>query len=111
MRENYIQTGIRGSDNRKHIDGDWYSLGIPSNVTLADNVYIDTSYGFAGFHSKQPDALFIDEASGCYDRASFIVGERGKISVGKYCILNGSTIICKDQIPLATIVCWHGEQY
>jgi len=100
MRENYVQTGIRGTDNRKHIESDWYSRGIPGNVTLADNVYIDTSYGFAGFHSTQPDALFIDEASGCYDRASFIVGEAGKISVGKYCILNGSTIICKKQITI-----------
>jgi acetyltransferase-like isoleucine patch superfamily enzyme len=28
------------------------------------------------------------------------VGERGKINVGKYCILNGSTIICKNQITI-----------
>lgn len=100
MRENYVQSGEKGTDNRIRIDGDWYSKGIPSNVRLADNVYIDTSYGFAAFHSTQPDALFIDEASGCYDRASFIVGERGKITVGKYCILNGSTIICKDGITI-----------
>jgi acetyltransferase-like isoleucine patch superfamily enzyme len=100
MRENYIQAGSKGSDSRIHIDGDWYGHGIPSNVRLAHNVYIDTSYGFAAFHSTQPDALFIDEASGCYDRASFIVGEAGKISVGKYCILNGSTIICKKRITI-----------
>ncbi len=100
MRENYVQAGEKGVDNRIHIDGDWYPHGIPSNVRLANNVYIDTSYGFAAFHSTQPDALFINEASGCYDRASFIVGERGKICVGKYCILNGSTIICKAQITI-----------
>ena len=100
MRENYIQAGSKGTDSRIHIANDWYNHGIPSNVRLAHNVYIDTSYGFAAFHSTQPDALFIDEASGCYDRASFIVGERGKINVGKYCILNGSTIICKNQITI-----------
>lgn len=100
MRENYIQTGKIGIDERIHIQDDWYSHGIPSNVRLADNVYIDTSYGFAGFHSKKQDALFIDEASGCYDRASFIVGEDGKITVGKYCILNGVTIVCKEQITI-----------
>lgn len=100
MRENYVQTGMVGSDERIYIQDDWYSHGIPSNVTLADNVYIDTSYGFAGFRSTKQDALFIDEASGCYDRASFIVGEVGKITVGKYCILNGVTIVCKEQITI-----------
>jgi acetyltransferase-like isoleucine patch superfamily enzyme len=100
MRENYIQTGKTGTDQRLHIAGDWYPYGMPANVRLADNVYIDTSYGFAAFHSNQPDAISIDEASGCYDRASFVVGENGKISVGKYCVLNGSTIICKEQITI-----------
>ena len=100
MRENYVQTGIKGLDDRIYIEGDWYSRGIPSNVVLGDNVYIDTSYGFAGFHSKEPDALHIGEASGCYDRASLIVSGEGKINIGKYSILNGTTLVCKSQIVI-----------
>jgi len=100
MRENYVQTGTKGFDNRTYIDGDWYSRGIPSNVVLGKNVYIDTSYGFAGFHSTQPNALTIGEASGCYDRASLIVSGEGKISVGKYTILNGTTLVCKKSITI-----------
>ncbi len=100
MRENYTQIGTLGADNRLHIDHDWYSRGIPSNVAIANNVYIDTSYGFAGFNSTQPEALSIDEASGCYDRSSLIVSEEGKIKVGKFTILNGTTLICKKQITI-----------
>jgi acetyltransferase-like isoleucine patch superfamily enzyme len=100
MRENYTQIGTLGADNRIHINGDWYSRGIPSNVTIAKNVFIDTSYGFAGFHSVKSEALIIDEASGCYDRSSFIVFEEGKIKVGKFTILNGTTLICKKQITI-----------
>lgn len=100
MRENYTQIGTVGEDKRIHIDADWYTRGIPSNVVIANNVFIDTSYGFAGFHSKLKEALFIDEASGCYDRSSFIVGEEGKIKVGKFTILNGTTLICKKQITI-----------
>jgi acetyltransferase-like isoleucine patch superfamily enzyme len=100
MRKNYTQAGNKASDNRTYLDGDWYPHAIPSNVSFAPNVFIDTSYGFAGFRSKRPDALVIDEASGCYDRASFIVSENGKIKIGKFCILNGSTIICNDQISI-----------
>ena len=100
MRKNYTQIGTIGADKRLHIDGDWYSHGIPSNVTIANNVYIDTSFGFAGFHSVQPEALIIDEASGCYDRSSLIVSEVGKIKVGKFTILNGTSLICKKQITI-----------
>ncbi|MEO7293825.1 MAG: acyltransferase, partial [Ginsengibacter sp.] len=81
-----------------YLDNDWYGRGIPSNVVLHNNVFIDTSYGFAGFNSTQQEALVIDEASGCYDRSSFIVSGEGKIGVGKYTILNGATLICKKQI-------------
>lgn len=100
MRKNYTQIGTIGKDKHIHIADDWYSRGIPSNVTVANNVYIDTSYGFAGFHSVQPDAMVIDEASGCYDRSSIIVSEEGKIQVGKFTILNGTTLICKKQITI-----------
>ncbi len=98
MRENYVQTGTKGLDDRIYLDGDWYSRGIPSNVLIEDNVYIDTSYGFAGFRSTQPDAMRIGEASGCYDRASMIVSGEGKITIGKFNILNGTTLVCKKNI-------------
>jgi acetyltransferase-like isoleucine patch superfamily enzyme len=100
MRENYIQAGTTGINRRRYLDGDWYSHGIPSNICMADNVYIDTSYGFAAFHSKQEEGMFIDEASGCYDRSSFVVSEHGKIQVGKFCILNGTSLICNENISI-----------
>jgi acetyltransferase-like isoleucine patch superfamily enzyme len=100
MRENYQQSGERASDGRIYIDGDWYHRGIPSNVVLAPGVYIDTSYGFAAFHSRQPGALTIGQGSGCYDRASLVVAEEGKVQVGKFTILNGTTIVCKKQITI-----------
>ena len=100
MRKNYTQTGIVGSDDRIHIDNDWYGRGLPSNVVLGSNVFIDTSYGFAGFCSEQEEALNIGEASGCYDRSSLIVSATGRIKVGKYCILNGTTLICKKEITI-----------
>lgn len=100
MRKNYSQTGSKGPDDRTYLEGDWYNGGLSSNIRLAQNVYIDTSYGFAAFHSIRQDGLFIDEASGCYDRASFIVAETGKVSIGRFCILNGSTLICKNNITV-----------
>jgi acetyltransferase-like isoleucine patch superfamily enzyme len=108
MRKNYIQAGVRSEDNRTFIENDWYSYGIPSNVNFADNVYLDTSYGFAAFHSEQSEGLFIDNASGCYDRTSFIVGKTGKVKVGKFSVLNGTVIVCNKEVTIGDhcLIAW-----
>lgn len=102
MRENIIQTGIKGEDGRTYIEYDWYSRGIPGNVSFDHNVYIDTSYGFAAFHSLHQKALHLGEGSGCYDRSSFITGLESVITVGKFTILNGTTIICNKNITIGS---------
>jgi acetyltransferase-like isoleucine patch superfamily enzyme len=102
MRENIIQTGVKGQDGKTYIDYDWYNRGIPGNVSYDHNVYIDTSYGFAAFHSMQPKALHIGEGSGCYDRSSFITGQEAIIIVGKFTILNGTTIVCNKSISIGS---------
>lgn len=100
MRKNIIQNAVGAADGRKYIEHDWFNLGIPGNVNLSENVYIDTSYGFAGFHSLLPEGMIIGNGSGCYDRASFHVGPDGKIEVGEFNIFNGSTFICNNHITV-----------
>ena len=100
MRENIIQQLQRGSDQRIYIENDWYPLGLPSNVQLNGNVYFDTSYGFSMFYSGQEEALAMEEASGCYDVVSFMVNHPGKIQVGKFSMLNGTTLICNNHISI-----------
>lgn len=100
MRENIVQPGKRGNNQRIYIDNDWFHQGLPPNVVLSDNVYLDTSYGFSLFHSQQKEALVMEEASGCYDVVSFMLNEEAKISVGKFSMLNGNTIICNKSITI-----------
>lgn len=100
MRKNYAQRGVVGDDNRIHIDNDWYGLGLPPNVSLADSVFVDTSYGYTQFFSEQPNALTLGEGTGCYDRSSIITSQTGVINVGKFVILNGTTLVCKQQITI-----------
>ncbi len=109
MRKNFVQTGRETVDGgRKFIEYDWYSGGIPSNVRLGENVYLDTSYGFAAFHSKREIGFDLGEASGTYDRASFIVGEDGTVKVGSYTILNGTIIVCNDRVTIGNhcLIAW-----
>ena len=102
MRKNIIQKGSRSADGRTYIEYDWFKNGIPENVQLSEDVYIDTSYGFAAFNSSLPIGMSIGKGSGCYDRASFIVGSNGRIQIGEYNILNGSLFICNKNITVGS---------
>lgn len=109
MRKNFVQTGqATARGGRKFIEYDWYSGGIPANVRLGENVYLDTSYGFAAFHSEGEVGFELGEASGTYDRASFVVGENGTVKVGSYTVLNGTIIVCNDQVTIGNhcLIAW-----
>lgn len=102
MRKNIIQSGKKSADGRTHIDYDWFTNGIPPNIKLSENVYIDTSYGFSAFHSQIPEAMTLGKGSGCYDRATFITGVNGSLSIGEFNILNGTTFICNKNITVGS---------
>ncbi len=109
MRKNYSHAGTRAPDNRIYLPDDWFSAGLPSNVVLGNNVYIDTSYGFAAFCSEEKTGLKIKEGSGSYDRSSFIVSKTGSVNIGSYTILNGTNIICKNSITIGNhcMISWN----
>ncbi|WP_299289577.1 acyltransferase [uncultured Mucilaginibacter sp.] len=100
MRENIIQVKEVDKDGRTHVEGDWYSKGLPKNIVLSDTVYVETSYGFSTFYSQDEKGLIIDQASGCYQIVDFIVSEKGKVSIGKFSVINGATIVCNSSITI-----------
>lgn len=85
---------------RTQVAGDWYPLGLPGNVVIGSDVYIDSSYGFAAFHSQEAPGLTVGNASGVYDRAAVVVGPRGRVTVGDFSVLNGTYIICDDRVEI-----------
>ncbi|MEJ7812546.1 MAG: acyltransferase [Gemmatimonadaceae bacterium] len=85
---------------RMYLPDDWYPGGIPSNVVLGRDVYLDSSYGFAAFASEQMPGLTLGDACGAYDRATFVVGPRGRVTVGAYTVLNGTYVICNERVTI-----------
>lgn len=83
-----------------YLEYDWYHGSIPANVVIGKNVYIDTTYSFASFLSKRNPGLILSDACGAYDRAAFVTGPSGRITVGPYTVLNGTYLICNDQITI-----------
>lgn len=88
------------SGERTVLEHDWYAGGIPGNVALGADVYLDSAYGFAPFHSEREPGLTLGDACGVYDRATFMVGPTGQVLVGPYSVLNGVYLICNDRITI-----------
>ncbi len=88
------------SESRPSLPHDWFSRGIPSNVRIGDDVYVDSSYSFDGVVSQECPAIQLGDATGAYDRAGFLVGPHGSVVVGKYTVLNACYLICESRITI-----------
>lgn len=85
---------------RQQLPDDWYPVGIPRNVEVREDAYLDSSYGFAAFNSMRRPGLVLGKASGACDRAALVVGRRGRVTVGAFTVLNGTYIVCDDRVDI-----------
>lgn len=83
-----------------HLEHDWYAGGIPANVRLGADVYLDSAYGFEPMRSRRPSAVVLGDACGAYDRATLAVGPEGEVTVGEYTVLNGVYVVCRERIEV-----------
>lgn len=102
MKNSFSQERFRSHDGRQHIRHDWYAAGIPGNTVLHPTAYLDSSYGFSAFHSEQQPGLTLGTECGYYNRGAFITGRAGRIDVGNYTVLNGTTLICYERISIGS---------
>jgi acetyltransferase-like isoleucine patch superfamily enzyme len=82
------------------LEYDWYGRSLPSNVLIGRDVYIDSAYGFAPFRSERSPGLVLGDACGAYDRATFVVGPGGAVTVGDYTCLNGTYIVANERVTI-----------
>jgi len=100
MNEKIAQVIETRSDGRWYIQDDWYPKALPENLVMEDMVYLDSTYSFACFHSVQPDGFKIGFASGNYLHSHFYVGESGKVSIGRYVILETTHILANEAVTI-----------
>jgi acetyltransferase-like isoleucine patch superfamily enzyme len=82
------------------IPGDWFPASVPSNVMVADDAYLESSYSFEQFRSTVPDAVSIGRGSSVYQGVMFELGEQARASVGQYTLMNGARLICDTEITI-----------
>jgi acetyltransferase-like isoleucine patch superfamily enzyme len=82
------------------IPGDWCADGVPDNVAVHPSAYVETSASFASFRSTLPEAMQIGEGAAAYAGCQFDVGAGGKVTIGRYALLNACLITADELVVI-----------
>jgi acetyltransferase-like isoleucine patch superfamily enzyme len=93
----------------RHIESDWWSQPIPSNVKFGEGFYCESAQIFRMLRSKKPNAVVIGDHVSCYAGCSFAIGENGRCTVGNFTLLNGALIMAEENIEIGShcLVSWN----
>jgi acetyltransferase-like isoleucine patch superfamily enzyme len=91
------------------LPGDWYAGVVPENVVLDETAYVQTSFVFHLYRSRQAAGVEIGRAASVYLGTMFDVGPHGRVSVGEYALVNGARIICEERIEIGdyALISWN----
>lgn len=90
----------KDKNGRLHLKYDWCKGGIPRNVKLGDNMYINTSKGFERVSEIPECSIQIGNQVGFYDQFNLEVGDQGFLKIGDYSMINSARIRCVLSITI-----------
>jgi acetyltransferase-like isoleucine patch superfamily enzyme len=93
---------VRAGAGGARVEHDWFPGRIPANVALGRDVYVDTSYGFATFASERDPGLVLGDATGAYDRASFVVGPARPRDGRRLLGPQRAYVVCHDRVAIGS---------
>lgn len=88
---------------------DWFSGRVPENVSVHPEAYLETTYSFQSFRSRQADAVRIGRGSSIYLGVMFDLGEQARVSIGDFVLMNGARVICDCEITIGdySLISWN----
>jgi acetyltransferase-like isoleucine patch superfamily enzyme len=99
-------TGITAD---RRLPWDWYPGRIPETVTIAASAYVETTFSFLLYRSKQIPGVTIGHGASTYLGTMFDVGPRGRVTLGDYALVHGARIICDEEVAIAdhALISWN----
>lgn len=82
------------------IPWDWHDGVVPTSAILDDDSYVETSYSFLLDRSAPPHGVRVGRGTSTYGGTMFDVGRRGTVTLGRFCMTNGSRFICDREITV-----------
>jgi len=90
--------------SRRQLSNDWCSIGIPSNVHLEPDAYIETSHVFHRFNSQSNPAITMASGSSVYLGTVFDIGQNSAVALGECTMLNAAHLIIEGKLEIGNYV-------
>jgi acetyltransferase-like isoleucine patch superfamily enzyme len=76
---------------------------------MHETAYVETSFSFDLYRSRLPVGATLGEAAAVYRATMFDVGPGGRVSVGRYALLNGVRILCDAAVEIGdfALISWN----
>jgi acetyltransferase-like isoleucine patch superfamily enzyme len=88
---------------------DWFPGTIPDNAVVDDTAYIETTYSFGFFRSRQPGGVRYGRGASTYLGTMFDVGPHGRVTLGECALVHGARIICDAEVSIGdyALISWN----
>jgi acetyltransferase-like isoleucine patch superfamily enzyme len=83
--------------------GPWAHGVLPANVRLGTGTVILGEHAFKRFRTKEAEALVIGD-NGTMDGVHFAIEGGGRISIGDYCYLTNTVLLCELELRIGSYV-------
>jgi len=93
----------------RKLEWDWFPGRVPENVTLDETAYLETTYSFELFRSREPDAVWIGRGASIYLGVMLDLGPAARARIGNFTLMNGSRLICDAAIEIGDycLISWN----
>jgi len=79
---------------------DWHDGEVPPSAVLDDGSYVETSYSFLLDRSEPGYGVRVGRGTSTYGGTMLDIGPRGTLTMGRYCMTNGTRFICDSEITI-----------
>lgn len=93
----------------RRLQWDWYPGTIPQNVDIDETAYVETSFSFYFYRSRQSPGVSYGRGASSYLGTMFDVGPNGRVNIGEYALVHGARIICDSEIIIGdyALISWN----
>jgi acetyltransferase-like isoleucine patch superfamily enzyme len=93
----------------RRVEGDWWTEPIPPNIEFGEGFYCESAQMFRFLRSKMPRAIVFGKHVSCYAGCSFSVGDKARVTVGDFTLLNGALVMCEERIDIGShcLISWN----
>jgi acetyltransferase-like isoleucine patch superfamily enzyme len=95
--------------SRRKLSWDWYDGELPENARIDETAYVETTFSFRFFRSRQSPGVEFGRGASTYLGTMFDIGPQGRVKLGDYALVHGARIICDSEIVIGdhALISWN----